>query len=154
MGFHRLYWVPDGMPASDGVYVRYPADELFAVLAVEASRRGARIVGEDLGTVPDEVRDALDRYGILGMYVSQFQLPDGARHRLPLPNRHQVASLDTHDTPTVRGVVAGRRHRPAPTARAARRGRGGRRHPPPRRASGSPSSRPSGTPGALARRGR
>jgi len=100
MGFHRLYWVPDGMPASEGVYVRYPADEMFAVLAVEASRRGSRIVGEDLGTVPDEVRDALDRYGIPGMYVSQFQLPEAHGHRLPLPNRHQVASIDTHDTPT------------------------------------------------------
>ena len=100
MGFHRLYWVPDGMPASEGVYVRYPADEMFAVLAVEASRRGARIVGEDLGTVPDEVRDALDRYGILGMYVSQFQLPEAPGRPLPLPSRHQVASIDTHDTPT------------------------------------------------------
>jgi 4-alpha-glucanotransferase len=100
MGFHRLYWVPDGMPASEGVYVRYPADEMFAVLAVESSRRGARVVGEDLGTVPDEVRDALDRYGIGGMYVSQFQLPDAPGRPIPMPRRHQVASLDTHDTPT------------------------------------------------------
>lgn len=100
MGFHRLYWVPDGVPASEGVYVRYPADEMFAVLAVEASRRGARVVGEDLGTVPDEVREALDRYGILGMYVSQFQLPEGQGHAIPMPHQHQVASLDTHDTPT------------------------------------------------------
>jgi 4-alpha-glucanotransferase len=100
MGLHRLYWVPDGMAASEGVYVRYPQDELFAVLAVEAHRRGARVVGEDLGTVPDEVRDALDRYGIGGMYVSQFQLPDGWGRPLPLPSAHQVASVGTHDTPT------------------------------------------------------
>ncbi len=100
MGFHRLYWVPDGMAATEGVYLRYPADEMFAVLAVEASRRGARIVGEDLGTVPDEVRHALDRYGILGMYVSQFRLPEGPGRPLPRPDRRQVASLDTHDTPT------------------------------------------------------
>jgi 4-alpha-glucanotransferase len=114
MGFHRLYWVPDGVPAGEGVYVRYPADEMFAVLAVEASRRGARVVGEDLGTVPDEVRDALDRYGILGMYVSQFQLPaHGAP--IPLPSSHQVASIDTHDTPTFaawwRGDDIALRHR-------------------------------------------
>ena len=100
MGFHRLYWVPDGMAATEGVYVRYPAEEMFAVLAVEASRRRARIVGEDLGTVPDEVRDALDRYGLLGMYVSQFQLPDRQGAPVPMPRSHQVASIDTHDTPT------------------------------------------------------
>jgi 4-alpha-glucanotransferase len=115
MGFHRLYWVPDGMPASEGAYVRYPADEMFAVLAVEASRRNARVVGEDLGTVPDEVRDALDRCGIGGMYVSQFQLPDGPSAPIPMPNRHQVASLDTHDTPTFaawwRGDDIALRHR-------------------------------------------
>jgi 4-alpha-glucanotransferase len=81
------------------VYVHYPAEELFAVLAVEAHRRGAVVVGEDLGTVPDEVRHALDHYGILGMYVSQFRLPGWPGEALPLPDRRQVASVDTHDTP-------------------------------------------------------
>jgi 4-alpha-glucanotransferase len=100
MGFHRLFWVPDGMDPSHGVYVRYPAEEMFAVLAVEAVRRGARVVGEDLGTVPEEVRHEMDRYGLLGMYVSQFQLPAGPGQPLPLPDARQVASLDTHDTPT------------------------------------------------------
>ena len=107
MGFHRLYWVPDGMPASEGVYVRYPADEMFAVLAVEATRRSARVVGEDLGTVTDEVRDALDRYGIGGMYVSQFQLPDAPGRPIPMPHARQVASLDTHDTPTFAAFAVG-----------------------------------------------
>jgi 4-alpha-glucanotransferase len=99
MGLHRLFWVPDGLPATEGVYVHHPAEELFAVLAVEAHRRGAVVVGEDLGTVPDEVRHALDRYGILGMYVSQFRLPGSPGEALPLPDRRQVASVDTHDTP-------------------------------------------------------
>jgi 4-alpha-glucanotransferase len=100
MGFHRLYWVPDGLPATEGVYVRYPADEMFAVLAVEAHRRGVRVVGEDLGTVPDEVRHEMDHYGLLGMYVSQFRLPEGPGHPVPMPTDRQVASIDTHDTPT------------------------------------------------------
>lgn len=99
MGLHRLYWVPDGFPASEGVYVHSPADELFAVLAVEAHQRDALVVGEDLGTVPDEVRHALDHYGILGMFVSQFRLPGGPGEPLPAPDRGQVASIDTHDTP-------------------------------------------------------
>ncbi len=100
MGLERLYWVPDGHAASEGVYVRYPRDELFAVLAVEATRADAVVVGEDLGTVPDEVRDALQRHGILGMYVSQFELPSHPGAPIPVPDRFQVATLDTHDTPT------------------------------------------------------
>ncbi|HEY6532420.1 MAG TPA: 4-alpha-glucanotransferase [Acidimicrobiales bacterium] len=99
MGLHRLYWVPDGLPATEGVYVQYPAEELFAVLAVEAHRRDALVVGEDLGTVPDEVRHALDHYGILGMYVSQFRLPGWIGQPIPPPDSREVASIDTHDTP-------------------------------------------------------
>jgi 4-alpha-glucanotransferase len=106
MGLHRLYWVPDGADAREGVYVRYPSDELFAVLAVESAHGDVRVVGEDLGTVPDEVRHGVDRHGLLGMYVSQFRLPgdDGA---LPEPTDRQVASIDTHDTPTFAGWVRG-----------------------------------------------
>lgn len=106
MGLHRLFWVPDGADARDGVYVRYPREELFAVLAVESSRQGCRVVGEDLGTVPDEVRDAMDRHGLLSMYVSQFRLP-GDDGRIPLPAADQLASIDTHDTPTFAGWLAG-----------------------------------------------
>jgi 4-alpha-glucanotransferase len=106
MGFERLYWVPNGAHARDGVYVRYPRDELFAVLAVESSRSGCRVVGEDLGTVPDEVREALGRHGLLGMYVSQFRLP-GPGESIPAPTDHQVAGIDTHDTPTLRGWLEG-----------------------------------------------
>lgn len=106
MGLHRLYWVPDGAGAKDGVYVRYPQEELMAVLAVESARSDCRVVGEDLGTVPDEVRHALDRHGLLGMFVSQFQLPD-AHGRMAVPGDRQVASLDTHDTPTFAGWMRG-----------------------------------------------
>ncbi|MCS7172557.1 MAG: 4-alpha-glucanotransferase [Armatimonadetes bacterium] len=96
MGLHRLYWIPRGFPASEGVYVRYPADEFYAVLLLEAWRHGAGVVGEDLGTVPRAVRSRLDRHGLWRMYVLVFEgEPSGPRQ--PPPNT--VASLGTHDTP-------------------------------------------------------
>ena len=115
MGFERLFWVPDGADARHGVYVRYPRDELFAVLCVESESNDCRVVGEDLGTVSDEIRDATERHGLLGMYVGQFRLP-GADDVLPTPTARQVAGFDTHDTPTFAGWmqgadIAGRRDR-------------------------------------------
>jgi 4-alpha-glucanotransferase len=106
MGLHRLYWVPDGHEATDGAYVRYPADELYAVLTLEAHRHGTTIVGEDLGTVPRSVRRAMRKHGLLRSYVLQFE---GDR----APRRDDAAYLSTHDTPTfaayskdLRGAVA------------------------------------------------
>jgi 4-alpha-glucanotransferase len=106
MGLERLYWVPDGAHAREGVYVRYPREELFAVLCVESMRRDCRIVGEDLGTVTDEIREAMTRHGLLGMYVSQFRLP-GHDATVPVPGDRQVAAIDTHDTPTFAGWMQG-----------------------------------------------
>ncbi len=100
MGLHRLFWVPDGMEAHEGVYVRYPTDEQFAVVAIESHRSGCVVVGEDLGTVPDEVRDAMDRHRVLRSYVAEFSLLGGPSDALVAPDRRSVASVDTHDTPT------------------------------------------------------
>lgn len=105
MALHRLYWIPDGMPATEGVYVRYPAEELYALLALESHRHRCRIVGEDLGTVPEEVREAMDRNGLLRMYVLPFELTDAGGPR-PVPEAVQ-ASLGTHDTATFAGHVRG-----------------------------------------------
>lgn len=97
MGLHRLFWVPHGVPARDGVYVRYPAEELYAVLCLEAQRHGALIVGEDLGTVPRAVRATMERHGLRRLYVAQFELTaDPARPLHPV-RRGQVASVNTHD---------------------------------------------------------
>lgn len=98
MQLQRLYWVPDGAPATDGVYVRYPHEELMAVLTLESSRSGCTLVGEDLGTVPDEIRHSMHDHALSGMYVLEFESPEEGE---PRPPRHdQVASVDTHDTPT------------------------------------------------------
>jgi 4-alpha-glucanotransferase len=98
MQLHRLFWIPRGFGPAQGVYVRYPAEELYAILALESHRYRAIIVGEDLGTVAPEVRPAMSRHGLHRMYVLHYELAgeEGLRHRIP---RHSVASLNTHDMP-------------------------------------------------------
>jgi 4-alpha-glucanotransferase len=99
MGLHRLFWVPRGLGAREGVYVRYPARELYAVLCLESHRHGVPIVGEDLGTVPVVVRREMARHGLSGMYVVQTELRDSGPP-LRRPPVRSVASLNTHDMPT------------------------------------------------------
>lgn len=107
MGLHRLYWIPEGMDAADGVYVRYPAEEMYAVLSIESHRRRAIIVGEDLGTVPRRVRAAMARHHIQRTYVLQYEVSPGcARPVAPAP-RGAVASLNTHDMPPFAAFWAG-----------------------------------------------
>ena len=96
LGLHRLFWIPDGTDGGDGVYVRYPADELYAILVLESHRNRTILLGEDLGNVPPYVRPAMARHGLLRSYVLQFELAFG--HAPDPPDRSQVASLNTHDT--------------------------------------------------------
>jgi 4-alpha-glucanotransferase len=110
MQLHRMYWVV-GAGATEGVYVRSPAEELFAVLCLEACRAGAVIVGEDLGTVPRSVRASMRRHGMPGMYVGQFELTEveGGSDLVPRPVRAgTLAAIGTHDTPTFAGWWSGR----------------------------------------------
>jgi 4-alpha-glucanotransferase len=103
MGVQRLWWIPEGASAADGAYVRYPREELLAIIAAEAHRSATTIVGEDLGTVSDEVREALTRWDVIGMYEELFHLHAGA---LPPPPRRSVAGLRTHDMPAFAAAVA------------------------------------------------
>lgn len=105
MGLHRLFWVPTGMTALDGAYVYYATDEQFAVLAIESHRAQARIVGEDLGTVPDEVRHEMEQRRVARIYVAQFSMRwDGG---LDAPPASSVASVNTHDIPPLAGFWDG-----------------------------------------------
>ena len=107
MSLHRLYWIPRGFGAKEGTYVRYRPDEYYAILSLESHRHGTRIVGEDLGTVPQEVRARMGRHHIGRMYVLQYEAvptnvpPVGA----VIPG--SVASLNTHDMPPFRGFWKG-----------------------------------------------
>jgi 4-alpha-glucanotransferase len=107
MGLHRSYWVPAGFAATEGVYVRYPAEEFYAVLNLESHRHKAQIIGENLGTVPPHINAAMERHGIRGMYVSQFGVRPDPQDAVEKPPRRTVASLNTHDTATFAGFING-----------------------------------------------
>ena len=100
MSMHRLYWVPSGFSAADGVYVHYPWEELYAILALESHRQKCVIVGEDLGTVPPIVRESMSEHDIHRMYVSIFEISPDKVPPFNEPPRDVLASLNTHDTAT------------------------------------------------------
>ncbi len=99
MGLHRLYWVTHGFEATQGVYIRYRPEELYAILAVESHRYRSVIVGEDLGIVPGYIRPTMARHGLHRMYVSYYELADSAARTPRHIPRKCVASLNTHDMP-------------------------------------------------------
>jgi 4-alpha-glucanotransferase len=112
MAWTRLYWIPHGMGLHEGTYVSYPADELFAILALESHRHQCEVVGENLGTVPREIHDALPRHKIWGMYLAQFQdwsgKDGGSPPETPAPpTERDMALIGTHDTPTFAGWIEG-----------------------------------------------
>jgi 4-alpha-glucanotransferase len=102
MAVHRLWWIPSGMDSSQGVYVRYPREELMATIAATAAAVGTCVVGENLGTVPQEVEESMERWGMLGMYEEQFHM-----HERPLPHipARAVAGIRTHDMTPFRSHV-------------------------------------------------
>jgi 4-alpha-glucanotransferase len=103
MGLFRLYCVPAGRPATDGVYLRYQADELLAIVTLESARACCVVAGEDLGTVPEHVRPAMTRHGMFRLHVGQWSFPHHAGDS-PAPSPAEaVASLNTHDTATFAG---------------------------------------------------
>ncbi|HWE91070.1 MAG TPA: 4-alpha-glucanotransferase [Pseudonocardiaceae bacterium] len=119
-GLWRLWWVPQGEPPSRGAYVYYDAEAMLGVLALEAFRAGAVVVGEDLGTIPPEVGAGLRERRVLGSAVLWFQHPergpdddvasdDGPAELLPPADwpRNVAASISTHDLPTAAGFLRG-----------------------------------------------
>jgi 4-alpha-glucanotransferase len=106
MGLHRLYWIPDELTGDKGVYVQYPAEELWAILSLETHLHQAGIVGENLGIVPPEVNAAMARHNIRQMYVVQYESM-GDNSALRQPPKKCVASLNTHDVPPFRAFLDG-----------------------------------------------
>jgi 4-alpha-glucanotransferase len=104
IGLHRLYWVPRGASAKEGVYVRYRAQEWYALLSIAANDARAVVVGEDLGTVPGYVRPTMRTHGFLRTFVAQREASSGG---LPEPPAESVAAMNTHDMPTWAGFWRG-----------------------------------------------
>jgi 4-alpha-glucanotransferase len=102
MGLFRLWWIPQGQHPRQGWYVRYPADDLLGIVALESHRAGAFIVGEDLGTVEPGVRERLAARRVLSCRLLWFE---------PRPPREypelSMASVTTHDLPTIAGLWSG-----------------------------------------------
>ncbi len=108
LGLFRLWWIPGGNPASAGTYVRYDADAMLGILALEATRAGALVVGEDLGTVEPSVATMLAGSGVLGSTVVWFERDAaGAPVRPHRWRELAMASVTTHDLPTVAGYLTG-----------------------------------------------
>jgi 4-alpha-glucanotransferase len=107
LGLFRLWWVPAGNSPRDGAYVTYDHEALIGILALEAQRAGAVVIGEDLGTFEPWVRDYLAARGILGTSILWFENDDGS----PLPperyRTQALASVNTHDLPPTAGYLAG-----------------------------------------------
>jgi 4-alpha-glucanotransferase len=109
MALFRQWWVPVGLGSTDGGYVHYPLDDLMSVLALESDRARCLVVGEDLGTVPDEMRRAMPDYAIYHYKVLLFEKVEGGRFRRPEHyERRAIATVTTHDLPTLRGYWEGR----------------------------------------------
>nr|WSZ17112.1 4-alpha-glucanotransferase [Streptomyces canus] len=110
MGLFRLWWVPQGRPPTEGTYVRYDAEAMLAVLVLEASRAGALVIGEDLGTVEPGVREVLRERGVLGTSVLWFERDwEGDGRPLP-PERWRadcLATATTHDLPPTASRLTG-----------------------------------------------
>lgn len=104
IGLNRLWVIPDGAGADEGVYLDMPAEALKHIVAIEAHRAGAIVIAEDLGTVPDGLRDDLAERGMLGMRVLPFERDAAGAFVSPRQwDETAVAMTGTHDTPTVAG---------------------------------------------------
>jgi len=110
IGLFRLWWIPPGHSPTAGTYVHYDEEALVGILALEAHRAGAVVVGEDLGTVEPRARDILRERGLLGTSILWFEFEheaEGAPRRPEWWREYCLASVTTHDLPPTAGYLAG-----------------------------------------------
>lgn len=107
MGLHRLYCIPSDFKAKDGAFIRYPAEEMYAIISIESQRYKTCVIGENLGTVPHYVNKAMAKHRLYRMYVLQYEI-NSAQGILPkkIPV-HSIATLNTHDMPPFAAYAQG-----------------------------------------------
>ncbi|HET7679822.1 MAG TPA: 4-alpha-glucanotransferase [Xanthobacteraceae bacterium] len=107
LGLKRLFLIPNGMPAGQGTYVRFPFEALLAVAAQESVANRCVVIGEDLGTVPEGFRDVMADWGLWSYVVMIFEREGDGRFRAPEAYpRNALATFNTHDLPTFAGWAA------------------------------------------------
>jgi 4-alpha-glucanotransferase len=97
MHLYRLYWVPKGLTAKDGVYVLYNLDEMFAILTIESHRNQCILIGEDLGTVPAVIRQKMKQHGLFRYYVQQRKIQNDEKLPIEKEPADCITSFGTHD---------------------------------------------------------
>ncbi|MDH5212431.1 MAG: 4-alpha-glucanotransferase, partial [Betaproteobacteria bacterium] len=109
MGLMRLFWIPAEKSAADGTYVSYALDEMMAIVALESERQRCMVIGEDLGTVAEEMRAALQRYAVLSYRLLYFERGDGGVFKASAEYpRDALVAVSTHDLATLAGWWIGR----------------------------------------------
>ncbi len=109
MRFFRLYWIPEGKDATEGTYVREPWRDLLRIVALESHRNRVMVIGEDLGTVEDYVREGLAEFGVLSYRLLYFEKKEEGKFKRPDEYPVEaVVSSTTHDLPTLAGYWLGR----------------------------------------------
>lgn len=107
MGLYRIYCVPKGFTGKEGVYLKFPKDELMAITVLESSRMGVSLIGENLGTVPKQVDKLMKERNVKGMWVWQFEAHQQPEQALQSVKKNQLLCLDTHDMPMLESYLDG-----------------------------------------------
>ncbi|NND91631.1 MAG: 4-alpha-glucanotransferase [Granulosicoccus sp.] len=110
MGLMRIFCIPAGEKPSEGAYVDYPIDDLLAIVALESQRQACIVIGEDLGTVPNGLREKLHNSGVLSYRLMYFEKHYDGDHSFRRPDEYPAQALvgaNTHDLPTLRSYWSG-----------------------------------------------